>query len=131
MVRGSNPGGARISARPDRPWGPPASCTMGTGSFPGVKYGRGVLLTTHSILVPWSWKSRSIPLPTIWATTGPVTGTVYLNYLLAAFLVRPVQTIAKSAFILSYPSIRRHVLVWFPLDGYLSNFLLQTFVKIL
>ena len=24
-----------------------ASCTMGTGSFPGVKYGRGVLLTTH------------------------------------------------------------------------------------
>jgi len=26
----------------------PASCTMGTGSFPGVKCGRGVLLTTHS-----------------------------------------------------------------------------------
>ena len=25
----------------------PASCTMGTGSFPGVKCGRGVLLTTH------------------------------------------------------------------------------------
>ena len=25
----------------------PASCTMGTGSFPGVKYGRGVMLTTH------------------------------------------------------------------------------------
>ena len=24
----------------------PASCTMGTGSFPGVKYSRGVLLTT-------------------------------------------------------------------------------------
>ena len=24
-----------------------ASCTMGTGSFPGVKCGRGVLLTTH------------------------------------------------------------------------------------
>jgi len=22
-----------------------------------------------------SWKSRAIPLPTLWATTGPVTGT--------------------------------------------------------
>jgi len=34
----------------------PASCKMGTGSFPGVKYGRGVLLTTHPLLVPRSWK---------------------------------------------------------------------------
>ena len=30
-----------------RPWAHSASCTMGSGSFPGVKYGRGVLLTTH------------------------------------------------------------------------------------
>jgi len=35
----------------------PASCKMGTGSFPGVKCGRGVLLTTHPLLVPRSWKS--------------------------------------------------------------------------
>jgi len=55
----------------------PASCTMGTGSFPGVNYGRGVLLTTHPLLVPWSWKSRAIPLPILWATTGHVTGTLY------------------------------------------------------
>ena len=46
----------------------PAFCTMGTGSFPGVKCGRGVLLTTHLLLVPRSWKSRAIPLPTLWAT---------------------------------------------------------------
>ena len=46
----------------------PASCKMGTGSFPGVKCGRGVLLTTHPLLVPW--KSRAIPLPTLWATPG-------------------------------------------------------------
>ena len=32
----------------------PASCTMGTGSFPVVKSGRGVTLTPHLILVPWS-----------------------------------------------------------------------------
>ena len=53
----------------------PASCTMGTGSFPRVKYGRGVLLTTHPFLVPRSWKSRAIPLPLLLHTTGPVSGT--------------------------------------------------------
>ena len=30
----------------------PASCTMSTGSFPGVKSGRGVTLTPHTLLVP-------------------------------------------------------------------------------
>jgi len=48
----------------------PASCKMCTGSFPRVKCGRGVLLTTHPHLVPRSWKSRAIPLPTLWATPG-------------------------------------------------------------
>ena len=43
----------------------PASCKMGTGSFPGFKCGRGVLLTTHPLLVPRSWKSRAVPLPTL------------------------------------------------------------------
>jgi len=32
----------------------PASYTMGTGSFPGVRYGRGVRLTPHPLLVPRS-----------------------------------------------------------------------------
>ena len=44
----------------------PASCTMGTGSFPGVKSGRGVTLTFHPLPVPWSRKSRAIPLFTLW-----------------------------------------------------------------
>ena len=48
----------------------PASCKRSTGSFPGVKCGRGVLLTTYPLLVPPSWKSRAIPLPTLWATPG-------------------------------------------------------------
>jgi len=56
----------------------PASCAMGTGSFPGVKYGRGVTLTPHHLLAPRSWKSRAIPLLPLWATTGPVTGLLYL-----------------------------------------------------
>jgi len=45
----------------------PASCTMGTGSFLEVKSGRGMTLTPHPLLVPWSRKSRAIPLPTLWA----------------------------------------------------------------
>ena len=48
----------------------PASCTMGTESFPGVKCGRGVLLTTQTLLAPRSRKSTAIPLPTLWATPG-------------------------------------------------------------
>ena len=46
----------------------PVSYKMGTGSFPAVKCGRGVLLTNHALLVPRSRKSRAIPLPTLWAT---------------------------------------------------------------
>jgi len=34
---GSNPGGARISARPDRPWGPPSLVYNGYRVFPGGK----------------------------------------------------------------------------------------------
>ena len=30
----------------------PASCTIGTGSFPAVKSGPGVTLTPHPLLVP-------------------------------------------------------------------------------
>jgi len=40
-------------------------CKMGTGFFPGVKCGRGVLLTLHPLPVPRSWKSRAIALPTL------------------------------------------------------------------
>jgi hypothetical protein len=42
-----------------------ASCKMVTGSSPGVKCGRVVLLTTHPLLVLRSWKSTAIPLPTL------------------------------------------------------------------
>ena len=45
----------------------PDSCTMGTEFFPGVKSGRGVTLTSHPLIVPWSKKSRTIPLFPLWA----------------------------------------------------------------
>ena len=42
-------GGARLSAPVQTgPGANPASCTMGTGSFPGVESGRDVRLTPHS-----------------------------------------------------------------------------------
>ena len=49
------PVGARFSAPVQTgPGAHPASCTMGTRSFRGVKSGRGVTLTPHPLLVPWS-----------------------------------------------------------------------------
>jgi len=45
--------GARFSAPLHTgPGTHPASCTMGTGSFPRIKSGRGVTLTPHPLLVP-------------------------------------------------------------------------------
>jgi len=68
---GSNPGGGRdFPSVQTGPGAHPASRKMGTGSFPGLKCGRGVLLNTHLLLVPRSWKSRAIYLPTTWATPG-------------------------------------------------------------
>ena len=67
----------------------PASCTMGIGSFPWVKSGRGVTLTPHLLLVSWSWKSRAIPLLPSWA-------------------VRPVQSLSACTrvhFTLLLPSV--------------------------
>jgi len=47
------PVGARFYAHVQTgPGAHPASCTMGTGSFPGVKSIRGVTLTPHPLLVP-------------------------------------------------------------------------------
>jgi hypothetical protein len=47
--------GARFSAPVQTgPGAHPASCTLGTVSFPGVECGRGVTLTPHPFLVPRS-----------------------------------------------------------------------------
>jgi len=55
-----------------------ASCKTGNGSFPTVKCGRGVLLSTHPLLVLPSWKSRAIPLPTLWRHRSRNGITLYL-----------------------------------------------------
>ena len=43
------------------PGAQPASCTVGTGSFPGVKSSQDVMLTPHPHLVSQSRKRRAIP----------------------------------------------------------------------
>ena len=73
------PVGARFSVPVQTgPGAHPASCIVGTGSLPGVKSGRNVTLTPHPLLVPWSSKSRAIPLLPVWA-------------------VRPVQSLSACA----------------------------------
>ena len=64
------------------------SCKMGTGSFPGVKCGRSVLLTTHPLQVPRSCKSRAIPLLTLWATPGLQRDCLFLRAFL--FFYEPI-----------------------------------------
>ena len=84
--------GAKYSAPVQTgPGSHPASCTMGTGSFPGVKSGWGVTLTPH-LLVPWSRKSRAITLLPLWAVR-PVQslsactykGALYLFYCVSKY----------------------------------------------
>jgi hypothetical protein len=60
--------GARFSTPVQTgPGAHPASCTMGTGFFQGIKSDQGLMLTPHPLLVPWSRKSRAIPLLPVWA----------------------------------------------------------------
>jgi hypothetical protein len=78
---------------------------MGTGSFPGVKNGRDVTLTPHSLLVPWSRKSRAIPLLLLLAVrpaqslsicirntlTKPSLRRKHQNFVLFKFVQRKLQ----------------------------------------
>ena len=90
--------GARFSAPVQTgPGARPASCKMGTGSFPWVKCSRDMLLTTHPLLVPWSWKSRAIPSTDPLGHTGPVTGSLYLFFNPAVYeflLIQDAEIIA-------------------------------------
>ena len=59
--------GARFSAPVHTgPGAHPASCAMGTGSFPRDKERPGRDADPSPLLVPWSWKGRAIPLLPLW-----------------------------------------------------------------
>jgi len=74
IATGYRPDGPGIESRWGRDFphlsrpalGLPSLLYNGYGSFPGVKSGRGVKLTLHLLLMPWSRKGRAILLP-LWA----------------------------------------------------------------
>jgi len=81
--------GARLSTPVQTgPAAHPVSCTMDSGSSSGVKSGRGVTLTTHPLLVPWSRKSRATALLPLWAVCpvqnlSALQGYIYYEYVLS------------------------------------------------
>jgi hypothetical protein len=92
--------GARFSAPVQTgPGAHPASCTMGTGSFPRGKERPGRDADPSPLLVLWSRKGRAIPLLPLWA-------------------VRPVQSLSACTsvhFTLLYFTLLYFSLVYFTL----------------
>ena len=73
---------------------------MGTATFPGVKCGRGVTLTTHRLPVPWSSKSRArvLPLWDVWPVKSlSACTTVHFTFTCTStplWTVQPVQSLS-------------------------------------
>jgi hypothetical protein len=63
---------------PDRLQGLPSLLYNGYRVFPGGKGGRGLMLTTHPLLVPRLRKSEAIPPLTLWVLLGLLRGPLYL-----------------------------------------------------
>ena len=75
---GSNPGGGEIFRTClDRPWSPPSLLYNKYRVFPGGKERPGLDAEPSRLIVPWSKKSKAIPLHPLWA-------------------VRPVQSLRAS-----------------------------------
>ena len=60
-------GGEIFRTCPDRPWGPPSFLYNGYRVFPEGKERPGRDADPSPLLVPWSRKSRAIPLLPLWA----------------------------------------------------------------
>jgi hypothetical protein len=60
---------------PNRLWGPPSLLYNGYRVFPGGKSGRGMMLTTHPLLVPRLRKNWAIPPLTLWVLLGLLRGS--------------------------------------------------------
>ena len=124
-VRGSNQVWVSFSIPVQTgPGAHPVSCKMGTGSFPGVKRGRSVKLTTQTLLVPWARKSRAIPLLPLWAvrpvqclstcTRVPFTFTFTLcvlsRYIILYFIILILHICKKDTYkLLSFRQLRSKV----------------------
>ena len=96
-VRGSNPGGARFSAPVQTGLeAHPASCTMGTGFFPGVRCCPGVTLTPHPLLVQRSKLEQSYTSTLPKGFRGLWKGETYLGRL-DSHRIRPVDYIRHGS----------------------------------
>jgi hypothetical protein len=72
---------------PDRLRGPPSLLYNGYRVFPGGKGGRGMMLTTHPLLVPRLRKSWAIPPLTLWVLLGLLRGSLFTLPSLRTLLV--------------------------------------------
>jgi hypothetical protein len=108
-------GGRIFRTCPDRPWVPP-SFTLGTCSFLGVKSGRGVNLTPHPLLVPWSWKGRSIPIFPLWAVRPLQNLSARTFYLLIQTLVIRITNYPNGLSVKLVENSRE--LTFFEITGY-------------
>jgi len=99
--------GTRFSASVQTgPGAHPASCTTGTGSFPVVNSGRGVTLTPHPFLVPWSRKGRSIPLLPLWAVR-PVQSLSACTRVHFTFTLQGFQKVYTFIYLMQYSHIKQ------------------------
>ena len=92
----------------------PASCTIRTGSFLGIKSGRGVTLTFHHLLVPWSRKTKATPLLPLWAirplqSLSACTRAHFTLYLSPALYTTDLESISLDVICLPY--IKRDLLL--------------------
>ena len=105
-------GGARFSAPVQTgPGTHPASCTMGTRSFRAVKSGRGVTLTPHPLLVPWSRNSRAIPLLPLWAVR-PVQSLSGCTRVHFTFYLIQGDSVARGPKLLSIKNYVIEIMTW-------------------
>ena len=112
----------------------PACCTMGTGSFPGVKSGRGVTLTPHTLLVPWLRKSTAIPLLSLRAVR-PVQSLsactrVHFKRRTTVFSVGPLCPLVQGVPLPTKPGSSLIILLQTHSDTYRHNFTTDTFLFI-
>ena len=84
-------GGEIFRTCPDRPWGPTQPPVQWVPVLSlGVKSGRGVTLTPHPLLVPWSRKCRALPLLPQWAVRPVESQCLYEGSLYLFFISAPM-----------------------------------------
>ena len=87
---------------PDRLQDPPSLLYNGYWVFPGGKGGRGVMLTTHPLLVPRLRKSWAVPPLTLWVLLGLLRGSQYhmSHWLLMFMLWQNISLFIKHSLVM-------------------------------